>query len=104
MDIYNADLWPNDTKAKSAIDTKVELGCGTKDTEYLTSLEKAMQQAFTEFQPDLILYNAGTDILEGDPLGRSALVILHASLAQHMSPFRSVWLAISRNASSPGAP
>lgn len=47
----------------------VELKCGTTDTEYLSSLEEALQKAFREFQPDLILYNAGTDILEGDPLG-----------------------------------
>lgn len=49
----------------------VELRCGTKDGQYLTSLESALQQASRDFQPDLILYNAGTDILEGDPLGRS---------------------------------
>lgn len=24
---------------------------------------------FKEFQPQLVVYNAGTDILEGDPLG-----------------------------------
>ena len=43
-----------------------------QDGQYLTSLESALQQASRDFQPDLILYNAGTDILEGDPLGRSA--------------------------------
>ncbi len=57
--------------AKTAIDNMVELRCGTKDGQYLTSLESALQQASRDFQPDLILYNAGTDILEGDPLGRS---------------------------------
>ena len=25
--------------------------------------------ALNEFQPDIIVYNAGTDILQGDPLG-----------------------------------
>ena len=28
-----------------------------------------MQVAQTRFQPQLIIYNAGTDILDGDPLG-----------------------------------
>ena len=76
LDMYNADLWPHDTWAKTAIDNMVELKCGTTDTEYLSSLEEALQKAFREFQPDLILYNAGTDILEGDPLGRSGFSLL----------------------------
>ena len=62
----------------------VELRCGTKDAQYLTSLESALQQASRDFQPDLILYNAGTDILEGDPLGRSvftyALLVIAVAL------------------------
>ncbi len=70
LDIYNADLWPHDALAKSAIDNTVELRCGTQDAQYLSSLERALQQASAAFQPDLILYNAGTDILKGDPLGR----------------------------------
>lgn len=47
-----------------------ELTSGTKDAEYLLSLESALQRASKEFEPDIILYNAGTDILTGDPLGR----------------------------------
>jgi len=49
-------------------------------------LESALQQASRDFQPDLILYNAGTDILEGDPLGRSvctyALLCIAAALRE----------------------
>ena len=59
----------------------VELRCGTKDAQYLTSLEAALQQASRDFQPDLILYNAGTDILEGDPLGRSVFTYALQSIA-----------------------
>lgn len=29
-----------------------------------------MNEALNEFQPDLIIYNAGTDILVDDPLGK----------------------------------
>ena len=47
-----------------------ELSSGTKDAEYLSSLDTALQRASKEFEPDIILYNAGTDILTGDPLGR----------------------------------
>ena len=70
LDIYNADLWPNDSLAKGAISNMTELSCGTKDAEYLGNLQAALQRAGKEFQPDMILYNAGTDILQGDPLGR----------------------------------
>jgi histone deacetylase 11 len=28
------------------------------------------QKAAQNFEPDLLIYNAGTDILDGDPLGR----------------------------------
>jgi len=28
-----------------------------------------LELALAEFEPDIVVYNAGTDILEGDPLG-----------------------------------
>lgn len=30
----------------------------------------ALDTAFQHCSPDIVLYNAGTDILDGDPLGR----------------------------------
>lgn len=30
-------------------------------------------EALDEFQPDAVVYNAGTDILEGDPLGNLSI-------------------------------
>ena len=47
-----------------------ELTSGTKDAEYLLSLETALQRASQAFEADIILYNAGSDILTGDPLGK----------------------------------
>lgn len=32
-------------------------------------MERNLDQALTEFPPDFVVYNAGTDILEGDSLG-----------------------------------
>lgn len=71
VDVYNAEVYPFDTTAKQGIDVRRELGCGTGDEAYLEAVEGALRQAF-EGQPrfDLLLYNAGTDVLEGDPLGR----------------------------------
>lgn len=70
LDIYNADLWPWDNFAKRAIDCELPIRSGTGDEDYLSTLKQGLQRAFKEFTPDIILYNAGTDILVGDPLGR----------------------------------
>ncbi|KAM0912417.1 hypothetical protein ACQ4PT_012818 [Festuca glaucescens] len=58
-----------DHAAKRHIDQKVELLSGTKTDDYLDQLDKALKVAKSRFQPQLIVYNAGTDILDGDPLG-----------------------------------
>lgn len=57
-----------------AIDVPVELAPGTADAEYLTAVQGALAEAFARCPaPDLVVYNAGTDILEGDPLGLLAV-------------------------------
>eukprot|EP00208_Stichococcus_sp_RCC1054_P002713 CAMPEP_0206135296 /NCGR_PEP_ID=MMETSP1473-20131121/612_1 /ASSEMBLY_ACC=CAM_ASM_001109 /TAXON_ID=1461547 /ORGANISM="Stichococcus sp, Strain RCC1054" /LENGTH=358 /DNA_ID=CAMNT_0053527103 /DNA_START=325 /DNA_END=1401 /DNA_ORIENTATION=- len=73
VDVYGAALWPGDDFAKEAIDVDIAIPLGTADAAYLTALAGALKRAKVEFQPDVILYNAGTDILEGDPLGRMAV-------------------------------
>lgn len=52
-----------------AIKRKVELDWGTEDLEYLQKVELHSDGALNEVRPDIIVYNAGTDILDGDPLG-----------------------------------
>ena len=32
---------------------------------------KELPRALEEFEPDMVIYNAGTDVLKGDPLGVS---------------------------------
>jgi len=63
-------IYPNDIKARLAIDRNVELSSGIGDIDYLDRLAGELELAFRDFAPDLIIYNAGTDILAGDPLGR----------------------------------
>ncbi|XP_008782553.2 histone deacetylase 2 isoform X2 [Phoenix dactylifera] len=53
LDIYNSGIYPFDLEARRYIDQKVEL-----------------LVAGNNFNPELVVYNAGTDILDGDPLGR----------------------------------
>ncbi|XP_064944457.1 histone deacetylase 2 isoform X1 [Musa acuminata AAA Group] len=70
LDMYNAGIYPFDFEAKRYIDQKVELASGTKTKEYLDKLDEALEVARNNFNPELVVYNAGTDILDGDPLGR----------------------------------
>lgn len=56
-----------------AIKRKVELDWGTEDIEYLQKVELHCEGTLNEIRPDIIVYNAGTDILDGDPLGGLAI-------------------------------
>uniref|UniRef100_A0A671TER1 Histone deacetylase 11-like n=1 Tax=Sinocyclocheilus anshuiensis TaxID=1608454 RepID=A0A671TER1_9TELE len=73
MDVYNRHIYPGDGYAKRAIKRKVELEWGTEDMEYLQKVELHSEGALNEIRPDIIIYNAGTDILDGDPLGGLAI-------------------------------
>lgn len=52
-----------------AIRRKVELEWGTEDEEYLDKVRRNLEKALQEHPADVVVYNAGTDILEGDRLG-----------------------------------
>ena len=51
------------------IDYHYPVKSGIQDEEFLSIVEEEYPQAIRAVQPDLIVYNAGTDILLGDPLG-----------------------------------
>ncbi|XP_013407762.1 histone deacetylase 11-like isoform X1 [Lingula anatina] len=69
LDIYNRGIYPHDGYAKRGITRKVELQHFTEDSQYLELVRRHVEGALNEFTPDLVVYNAGTDILDGDPLG-----------------------------------
>lgn len=69
FDVYNSQLWPADSLAKTAINCNRPIASGTGDKEYLAKLAEGLATSFRDFSPDIVLYNAGTDILTGDPLG-----------------------------------
>ncbi|CAL1295259.1 unnamed protein product [Larinioides sclopetarius] len=69
LDVYNRGIYPHDEYAKGAIRKKVELRHLTEDAEYLDKVLRNLTEAIEEFSPQFIVYNAGTDILKGDPLG-----------------------------------
>lgn len=69
FDAYNDGIFPQDHFAKTAINKSILLNSSYDDLKYLTELETALNEIEKEFPADFIIYNAGTDILIGDPLG-----------------------------------
>ncbi len=69
VDAYNHSIYPQDKEAARAIDVDIRVSPSDTDQEYLEKLKKRITPAIETFQPDFILYNAGTDCLKGDPLG-----------------------------------
>lgn len=59
------------TKQKSDLD--VPLAVGMEDDEYLQTLAEYLPGLLSNFQPDLVLYDAGVDPHVGDRLGKLAL-------------------------------
>ena len=72
LDLYNASIYPHDTTALRALlpAHNVPLRPGTDTAEYMRLLTPHLAAALAEAKPQLVVYNAGTDLLEGDELGR----------------------------------
>lgn len=68
IDAYNHDVYPQDNKAKKSIDIDIKVYENTTDRQYLKSVKDSLVRGLNEFRPDIVFYNAGTDILKGDPL------------------------------------
>lgn len=69
FDIYNMNIYPGDADAKRGIRWNLPIETGTGDAQYLGLLRQALPRALDAFPADLAIYNAGTDIVRGDPLG-----------------------------------
>ncbi|MEH6343626.1 MAG: histone deacetylase [Bermanella sp.] len=54
---------------KQNSDLDIGLEKGLEDAAYLQVVADTLNQLLTEFQPDLVLYDAGVDIWQGDDLG-----------------------------------
>lgn len=73
LDVYVQDNYPFDHSARKHITFDYPIAPGVKDKEYLELLKSAIPQAINEIKPDLIIYNAGSDVFEKDPIGKTAL-------------------------------
>lgn len=60
---------------KENSDLDIALNDGTEDNEYLLLLNQNLPLLLDSFQPDILFYQCGVDVLESDKLGRLALSI-----------------------------
>ncbi len=76
-DQYNAANFPGDSYARSRINEDVPLDWGTTTEQYLAILRRRLTDYVNELvatdRPRLAIYNAGTDVYEGDALGGLAV-------------------------------
>ncbi len=70
LDLFNADIYPQDAEALPFIRYPYPVHSGIGDKAYLDLVAEALPAALDDFQPDLIVYNAGTDPYEEDTLGQ----------------------------------
>lgn len=78
LDVYNADIYPNDPVSRRRVDIAVPLASGTSGELYLNKLGAALEQLSGGYKLAFVV--AGTDVLATDPLGGLALSV--AEVAQ----------------------
>jgi histone deacetylase 11 len=70
LDFYEEDSFP---WPKVDEDVSVPLASGTVGETYLSTVAEHLPRALDRFRPDLVVYNAGSDVLWTDPLARFLL-------------------------------
>jgi histone deacetylase 11 len=77
LDVYNELIYPRDAHARRRIDCDLPVPPGTDDRRYLSLLRAELPPFLDALsrptRPALAVYNAGTDVFEGDPLGHLRL-------------------------------
>lgn len=69
MDAYNHNIYPGDREAKKNISCDINAAQYDNDKKFLKMVREKLHTSLTNFQPQMVIYNAGTDIMDGDQLG-----------------------------------
>jgi histone deacetylase 11 len=77
LDLYEERIYP---RTKVAEDAAVPLPPWTNGAEYLDALYEHVGPALERWRPDLVVYNAGSDVLWSDPL--SSLMLTAEELGE----------------------
>lgn len=72
MSMHGASNYPFH---KERSDLDIPLPDGTGDLAYLQKLTEGLNRAFSEAQPDVVLYQCGVDVLDSDKLGKLSLTM-----------------------------
>jgi histone deacetylase 11 len=72
LDLFEEDLFP---WPKTAEDMPVPLPARTNGAEYLDALRDQLPRVLDRHRPDLVVYNAGSDVLWSDPLSALFLTV-----------------------------
>lgn len=104
FDAYTPGIFPNDAAAAAAVHVRLHYAAGDTGARFLAALGRALPAALEAFSPDVVIYNAGSDILEGDPL--SGLAISPAAvLARDEAVFRACgYVETARGEGAPPLP
>jgi len=70
FDMYRAGIYPGPKTLKEKINFDYPISNKIKDKEYLGLLKNKLPKAIEQCNPELMMYNAGTDIFEKDDLGQ----------------------------------
>ena len=62
-------MFPGDLEAQLGIKKKLTITPEENDNDHLEKVKLALEESIPLFKPDFIIYNAGIDCIEGDPLG-----------------------------------
>ena len=69
VDAYTPALYNDWNGTRKVIGTKIHYSVKDDGTQFLAQIRKKLPKAIQEFQPDFVIYNAGTDPLKGDRYG-----------------------------------
>ena len=70
LDFFEEDIYPS---RKAQEDVAIGLAERTCGADYLETLRDHVPETLDHYQPDFVLYNAGSDVLQTDPLARLTL-------------------------------
>jgi len=73
LDCYNHWIYPGDEFAATAISANIDASKYDNDKAYLSKVREVLSRALDDFQPEMLIYNAGTDCMAGDPLGQLSI-------------------------------
>lgn len=89
LDAYNSRIYPDDRFARRAINTAIEVNEDTSVDTYLHDVKQAVERDVAAFKPQVIFYNAGTDILTGDPLNGGVSISQEGIIERDKIVFRT---------------